>query len=88
MLGRKDITMPHGMTDIVDRLKAYADINDRLGAYTEANCAYDAIQEIEKLRNVADEAADEIEKLRGQIRIYKDLLAEAAREIEALKNNK
>lgn len=38
--------------------------------------------------DVADEAADEIEKLRAQIRIYKDLLTEAAREIEALKNNK
>lgn len=35
--------------------------------------------------DVADEAADEIEKLRGQIRIYKDLLAEAAREIDSWK---
>lgn len=35
--------------------------------------------------DVADEAADEIEKLRGQIRIYKDLLAEAAKEIDSWK---
>lgn len=35
--------------------------------------------------DVADEAADEIEKLRGQIRIYKDLLAEAAKEVDSWK---
>lgn len=38
------------MTDIVDRLKAYAEINNDLGLYTEANCAYDAIETIQKLR--------------------------------------
>lgn len=38
------------MTDIIDRLKAYADINEEFGAYTEANCAYDAIEEIKRLR--------------------------------------
>ena len=38
------------MTDIVDRLKAYAECNDASGLYTEANCAYDAIETIEKLR--------------------------------------
>lgn len=42
------------MTDIIDRLKAYADINENFGAYTEANCAYDAILEIQRLREVID----------------------------------
>lgn len=37
-------------SDIIDRLRAYAEASDVLGAYTEANCAYDAIEEIEKLR--------------------------------------
>ena len=36
--------------DIVKRLTAYAEVSDALGAYTEANCAYDAIDEIERLR--------------------------------------
>jgi len=43
------------MTDIVDRLKSYAEINLFFGSYTEANCAYDAIQEIEKLRKENEE---------------------------------
>ena len=34
------------MTDIVERLRAYAEINEHTGAYTEANCAFDAIAEI------------------------------------------
>jgi hypothetical protein len=37
--------------DIVDRLRAYAEENDLTGAYTEANCAFDAIAEIERLRD-------------------------------------
>ena len=40
------------MTDIVDRLKAYAECNNAMGAYTEEKCAYDAIDEIERLRKV------------------------------------
>jgi hypothetical protein len=38
-------------TDIVDRLRGYAEANDMAGLYTEASCAYDAIQEIERLRS-------------------------------------
>ena len=34
------------MSDIIDRLRAYAEISEITGAYTEANCAYDAIEEI------------------------------------------
>jgi hypothetical protein len=36
--------------DIIDRLRGYAEVSDMTGAYTEANCAYDAIEEIKKLR--------------------------------------
>lgn len=36
--------------DIIDRLQAYAEANEMTGLYTEANCAYDAIEEIKKLR--------------------------------------
>jgi hypothetical protein len=36
--------------DIIDRLRAYAEVCEITGAYTEANCAYDAIEEIKKLR--------------------------------------
>lgn len=43
------------MADIVDRLKAYAEINESFGTYTEAECAYDAIHEIEKLRMQIEE---------------------------------
>ena len=39
------------MTDIVDRLRGYAEVSDITGAYTEANCAYDAIEEIKRLRS-------------------------------------
>lgn len=38
------------MTDIVDRLQAYAVANDACGLYIEANCVYDAIEEIQRLR--------------------------------------
>ncbi len=38
------------MTDIVDRLKAYAEINEQFGTYTEAKCALDAAEEIQRLR--------------------------------------
>ena len=38
------------MTDIVDRLQAYAVANDACGLYIEANCVYDAIEEIKRLR--------------------------------------
>ena len=36
------------MTNIIDRLKGYAEANEASGLYTEANCANDAIREIEK----------------------------------------
>lgn len=36
--------------DIIDRLQSYAEANEITGLYTEANCAYDAIEEIKKLR--------------------------------------
>ena len=36
---------------IIDRLTAYAQCCDATGFYTEANCMYDAIEEIKKLRN-------------------------------------
>jgi len=39
------------MTDIIDRLRGYAEVSDITGAYTEANCAYDAIEEIKRLRS-------------------------------------
>jgi len=39
------------MTDIVKRLQAYAETSDICGAYIEANCAYDAIEEIQRLRS-------------------------------------
>ena len=42
------------MTDIVDRLRGYAEVSDITGAYTEANCAYDAIVEIMRLREEND----------------------------------
>lgn len=42
--------MVSDMTDIVERLRAYAEINEHTGTYTEANCAFDAIAEIERLR--------------------------------------
>lgn len=51
------------MGDIVDRLKAYADINDGLGAYTEANCAYDAVAEIERLREKCNQQAMMLRRL-------------------------
>ena len=43
------------MSDIIDRLRAYAEISEISGAYTEANCAYDAIEEIERLRTFNQE---------------------------------
>ena len=43
------------MSDIIDRLRAYAEISEITGAYTEANCAYDAIEEIERLRTFNQE---------------------------------
>lgn len=43
--------MDEEMTDIVDRLRAYAEVSDMTGAYTEANCAYDAINK--ELNNVS-----------------------------------
>lgn len=38
------------MSNIKERLKAYAETNEGLGFYTEAKCAYDAIDEIDRLR--------------------------------------
>ena len=38
------------MTDIIDRLREYAVVSETMGLYTEANCANDAIKEIERLR--------------------------------------
>jgi GTP cyclohydrolase III len=43
------------MTDIIDRLRGYAKVSEMTGAYTEANCAYDAIEEIERLRTFNQE---------------------------------
>jgi len=42
------------MTDIVDRLRAYAVVSETMGLYTEANCANDAIKEIQKLRKTME----------------------------------
>lgn len=42
------------MTDIVDRLKAYAEVNEMLGTYTEAKCALDAAEEIQRLRSALE----------------------------------
>ena len=39
------------MSDIIDRLRAYAEVSEITGAYTEANCAYDAIEIIQNLRS-------------------------------------
>lgn len=50
--GQKWINKDQKMTDIVDRLKGYAEANEATGLYTEANCANDAIEEIERLRKV------------------------------------
>lgn len=47
--------MVSNMTDIVERLRAYAEINEHTGAYTEANCAFDAIAEIERLRRALED---------------------------------
>lgn len=46
------------MTDIVDRLRAYAEVNEASGLYTEANCAWDAIEEIERLRKEIEAQKD------------------------------
>lgn len=43
------------MTDIIDRLIAYAEVSEITGAYTEANCAYDAIEVIQNLRSALRE---------------------------------
>jgi hypothetical protein len=60
------------MTDIVDRLRAYAEANDMTGLYTEASCAYDAIQEIERLRNQKKELLDMVlENLENEYPEYK-----------------
>ena len=45
------------MTDIVDRLKAYAEINESFCTYTEAKCALDAAEEIERLREKCNKQA-------------------------------
>ena len=37
------------MTDIINRLRAYAECSDILGAYTESKCMYEAIEYIEQL---------------------------------------
>lgn len=42
------------MTDIVDRLKAYAEINESFSTYTEAKCALDAATEIVRLRSALE----------------------------------
>jgi hypothetical protein len=49
--------------DIIDRLRAYAEACDITGAYTEANCAYDAIEEIKKLREQVSDLEFELEML-------------------------
>lgn len=49
--------------DIIDRLQAYAEANEMTGLYTEANCAYDAIEEIKKLRERILELETDLELL-------------------------
>jgi GTP cyclohydrolase III len=49
--------------DIIDRLRAYAEVCDITGAYTEANCAYDAIEEIKKLREQVSDLEVELDIL-------------------------
>lgn len=39
-------------TDITDRLKAYAEVTEMLGQYTESNCMHEAIEEIQRLRQL------------------------------------
>jgi hypothetical protein len=43
------------MSDIIDRLRAYAEVSEITGTYTEANCAYDAIEVIQNLRSALRE---------------------------------
>lgn len=45
------MTTSNDQPDIIDRLTAYAQCCDASGLYTEANCMYDAIKEIKKLRD-------------------------------------
>lgn len=49
--------------DIIDRLQSYAEANEITGLYTEANCAYDAIEEIKKLRERILELETDLELL-------------------------
>lgn len=49
--------------DIIDRLQAYTEVNEITGLYTEANCAYDAIEEIKKLRERIIELETQFEEL-------------------------
>jgi hypothetical protein len=49
--------------NIIDRLQAYAETNEITGLYTEANCAYDAIEEIKKLRERIIELETDLELL-------------------------
>lgn len=51
------------MPDIIDRLKGYAEVNELLGAYTEANCLFEAIEEIKKLREKVLELECELDIL-------------------------
>ena len=61
------------MTDIVERLRAYAEINEHTGAYTEANCAFDAIAEIERLRQALHIIAnDYVELSHDKVRWQRD----------------
>jgi hypothetical protein len=41
--------------DIIDRLRLYGQSADAVGSYAEAECAYDAIKEIERLREARAE---------------------------------
>jgi hypothetical protein len=51
------------VTDVVERLKAYAECSDITGAYTEAKCVYDAIDEIERLRAENEKLKERITEL-------------------------
>jgi len=53
--------------DIIDRLRAYAEVCDILGAYTEANCAFDAIEEIENLRKEVNALYSQMKDMEKQI---------------------
>jgi uncharacterized protein (DUF302 family) len=60
------------MTDIVDRLKAYAEINESFGTYTEAKCALDAAEEIQRLRKELEQILLDVEVMTKKPGKYKE----------------